>query len=1050
VLLEARDEYDALDPRILARIDPLGSLLALRDFPPPESMRGLAAVRVPKVTRLVQKAQAGFADWDTRAKLRETAARFDSLGWTQPGAQLRDVHRAGASGDIIAENIDDIIRLGPVTARVFRLWDAIEPRVRLLAAADDPVMSGLPEYVAGRTAIADLDTLDRELGTLEVESLRWTDWVQGGPGGEAKFDLERFKEESALRDFSGPVTAEILQMWDREVAEFAYVAEAADPRPARRSEWSDGLRDVDELFRLINDEVTAGAPTDGEPARLQAHRATVQQEIDELLARERIVRHDLSIVIDVGDSIRKLTSEARELWERIAPDPANWLRYVEAVSFGPDGAPLEREWRRRRDEVLRGATADSLGADSAAFRKLRGTYYLLERFFRDITGERGFGALPRLGSQDFAPELRPPLESWAASGAQSVLEDWLRQLQTPGGMPGETAEVFLARPSVRAVTDRFAAALADARLMAHDFTALRDRLQQVGTPDEASDGGLAGAAAAAASWRPHPVMNALGEAGVFRSLLDAAGLLGQINAGLPRDALVEAAGSPWLGIAWAAWRRLGTIATWPAPADLETESRLQSDLRERVERLVTDAKRSSPLLDELTVEAGRRWRVALRAALDDAALEIVLRLREAFRVREEDLSGGERLNVELYRIKQRDWGLLAPDLISKARDDSVHHLRELAGPAPKPEFADWLEKLMEIDLVVPKGEEADVRKLGPGRRGWVGDVARDPRQVEFRWTGPNGEHRLKFWQIEGDGIHSFFLSTTELPIGLLVDLADANEVREKLKPWLTTVVDDGIGGDRRIGPQSWWLDASGRLQLHATWTLERQTSWPWTSGETQQFYPADVKPGAEPIAEAPINYIPATAGRFLAEDLLGCRFPSPQEWAVLIEAGLLVAEQKSGQANLRDLQWLLERDYLLGLGLIVRDSPLDQNIFWPPSKGIPKIGAEAQAAVGDRRDGALWFESVNSREVDGGPIQHLLGNVAEFLFDETTGRYFVAGNSALSPPELDPAVPYPVTKAFADSGFSDVGLRVAFDATPAVVSRNRLIALIRNQPYVRY
>src|SRR5690606_20901568 len=116
---------------------------------------------------------------------------------------------------------------------------------------------------------------------------------------------------------------------------------------------------------------------------------------------------------------------------------------------------------------------------------------------------------------------------------------------------------------------------------------------------------------------------------------------------------------------------------------------------------------------------------------DDVAIEQALAHREAFGVREEDLSGPERLNVELYQLKQRDWGAIPPDDVSATRDQAVAQLRELAGSEISPEFAGWLEALMALDLVVPKGEQADVRKLGPGQRGWTGDVGRDPRQVEY-------------------------------------------------------------------------------------------------------------------------------------------------------------------------------------------------------------------------------------------------------------------------------------------------------------------------------
>jgi hypothetical protein len=82
-------------------------------------------------------------------------------------------------------------------------------------------------------------------------------------------------------------------------------------------------------------------------------------------------------------------------------------------------------------------------------------------------------------------------------------------------------------------------------------------------------------------------------------------------------------------------------------------------------------------------------------------------------------------------------------------------------------------------------------------------------------------------------------------------------------------------------------------------------------------------------------------------------------------------------------------------------------------------------------------------------LRHLLGNVAEYLFDESSKQFFVAGGSALSPPEIDPLKSYPVDLRLASEGFSDVGLRLAFNAPGGVAGRSRLQQLLKNQPFLR-
>jgi hypothetical protein len=85
----------------------------------------------------------------------------------------------------------------------------------------------------------------------------------------------------------------------------------------------------------------------------------------------------------------------------------------------------------------------------------------------------------------------------------------------------------------------------------------------------------------------------------------------------------------------------------------------------------------------------------------------------------------------------------------------------------------------------------------------------------------------------------------------------------------------------------------------------------------------------------------------------------------------------------------------------------------------------------------LWFHEVSSGASPPAVFVDLTGNVAEFVTGAGTGRVYVIGASALSPPPKvrDPNKPFEVGADRMTSGFSDVGFRLAFSEPPVGVER---------------
>ncbi len=142
--------------------------------------------------------------------------------------------------------------------------------------------------------------------------------------------------------------------------------------------------------------------------------------------------------------------------------------------------------------------------------------------------------------------------------------------------------------------------------------------------------------------------------------------------------------------------------------------------------------------------------------------------------------------------------------------------------------------------------------------------------------------------------------------------------------------------------------------------------------------------GISPTGATPLQYVSPQAAVYFSR-LLGCRLPSGMEWKAALEQ----EGRNPAASNLRDKTWASQHARIKQirdeLGE-VNDRPEFPDIDSFPRQalaaGDPPRGPAAQPAVAEE-DGKLWFEDVTAGA--GGPsqkVQHLVGNVAEFVFDE--------------------------------------------------------------------
>jgi hypothetical protein len=236
---------------------------------------------------------------------------------------------------------------------------------------------------------------------------------------------------------------------------------------------------------------------------------------------------------------------------------------------------------------------------------------------------------------------------------------------------------------------------------------------------------------------------------------------------------------------------------------------------------------------------------------------------------------------------------------------------------------------------------------------------------------------------------------------------------------------------------------------------------------------------AAPTGREPMQRVSPAAALYLAR-LLNCRFPTAAEWQAAVAAA---GPQAIKGANLRDRTWRKQLDYVVALqekGL-ARAWP-DAGIFWPKAHASALTGKAAVPCT-DLDDGILLFAPV-SPVADEAPLtfQHLVGNVAEFIFDDPAAladafkntpeptvkavaefldkqaaSLGVIGGSALSAPELWDGKPAPAGRPFdlvcpadltARAGSAvDVGFRLAFTA-PTEPPAVRLKRVLDAQPYL--
>jgi hypothetical protein len=530
----------------------------------------------------------------------------------------------------------------------------------------------------------------------------------------------------------------------------------------------------------------------------------------------------------------------------------------------------------------------------------------------------------------------------------------------------------------------------------------------------------------------------------------------------------------------AVWRRLAStplVAADPqaAAALLGRASALAAAAPDVLKGSGLPADRQAALLSEIAAGAPAIWTRYARFALalsDDQAREAAFSAAFASAA---SFGATEATAAEIAPAARYNWRVLAARSaiakVNPAADPATQasaiaaefvKVEEASKPVESlPQVASFI-KALRTGTTPEAGKTFSASETGPAISSLAAAMkwsARDEDDIAIYTAGP---HTLTFITVTvGDA--EALVSTSEVSAALFADVLKAAGIKPSDAPDARSTqsllfVTSG-GPDPRSGPRVWASPDGAAILAAAVPGVPAEWNGWFASNETLEapktsagfrWIPEGVTI-PPPSLDLPIQQVSPEAAALVARRL-GCRLPTPEEWAAARATPLA-----DGSSNLRDGAWKAVRDpYVAQIDAWNRDSRNEFNkieaqlpsagIFIPPAQAgafNPMTDAEATGS-----DGVVFFRPAPGASTK---FMDLVGNVAEFVTTDPasmdklpkdcsvsdafslfgSNNYAplrVVGGSALTPPAgsfaYDATKPQPVDSS-ARSGFSDVGFRLA-------------------------
>jgi formylglycine-generating enzyme required for sulfatase activity len=425
-----------------------------------------------------------------------------------------------------------------------------------------------------------------------------------------------------------------------------------------------------------------------------------------------------------------------------------------------------------------------------------------------------------------------------------------------------------------------------------------------------------------------------------------------------------------------------------------------------------------------------------------------------------DLDAPVAYNFALWRVKHEDWNEANLVRLRIRRDDFVSSVRAIPGKevSDQPEVTRLVASLSGIEL---KADPNQKETPSPRMKGWTEEPTKEGLGLTATWGSGAKKVQIEYTVVQPtDGTPPFFLANRAVAVGEFVNLInaktkEAEAVYNELPKWAQGITTLDKPWDK---PLSWRPRSSG-------WGVEINPSWIYLPGSQLEpllknpTAPALVKAVTEnPTDRSPLQQVPPDAARIFAEQVLGARLPTLAEWRAVTSRFDRPAGGFFRGPGFQNLWRFLENYHEGG-----------QQVRWRPNEGIYLPAAQDaggsrrmyvdDGAVGEQDQGRVWLAPVDEGPSAGGSFVNLFGNVWTYLCEPAADPtrkpvYYVAGGSALSPPGVNIMEPQKVEAvgrigaSVVREGFSDVGIRPAFDAPPGFRERYKLYRLVQDQKYL--
>ncbi|MBL0871210.1 MAG: hypothetical protein IBJ18_11610 [Phycisphaerales bacterium] len=337
------------------------------------------------------------------------------------------------------------------------------------------------------------------------------------------------------------------------------------------------------------------------------------------------------------------------------------------------------------------------------------------------------------------------------------------------------------------------------------------------------------------------------------------------------------------------------------------------------------------------------------------------------------------------------------------------------------------------DLLSETGPSFNPAGEGPAKTGkWKLDPAASVGGLLVYVFNADPSRRVSFAEV-GQGSQRAFISTTEVSLGVLQSaIAGAGQWADFRKDMGT------IWGPTREGAQA-WIVSGEQIALATAAAGDLSRGWfPFDKGNLTNvaIYPQGLEPPA-PSWEMPAQMItPAAAVR--TASALGCRLPSAQEWLAAV-GGPSGADSQIAFSKLRDAGF---REF------DKQTADLAGKFAVRPGRGAFTLPNTNPATVRDpwpQRESTrepVLFRAVTDQPGASGNFRHLVGNVAEFVWNDPASctvagasndatmeqNLRIIGASALSSPSIKPSDEQKPQRVTLRKAYTDVGFRLAFSA----------------------